>query len=128
MDLMARLAAQNRASRSVGAFFTGHDILVTPTIGQLPAPHGTLGYTSEDYTVDGWLTRIFEYGPFAVVFNATGQPAISLPLGESVNGLPIGVQFVAPYGREDLLLRLAARLAEALPWRYRTPAVFVPAS
>jgi amidase len=114
--LMAQFAAQNRASRSAGAFFTDYDILVTPTLGQLPAPHGTLDYNSDEYTVDSWLTRIFEYGPFAVVFNVTGQPAISLPLGRSTSGLPIGIQFVAAYGREDLLVRLAARLAEALPW------------
>jgi hypothetical protein len=53
-----------------------------------------------------------------------GQPAISLPLGQSESGLPIGVQFVAPYGREDLLLRVAARLEQAMPWKTRTPAVF----
>jgi amidase len=116
MGLMARFAAQNRTSRSVGAFFTDHDILLTPTLGQLPALHGTFDYNSDEYTVDSWLTRIFEYGPFAVVFNVTGQPAISLPLGRSRSGLPIGTQFVAAAGREDLLLRLAARLAEALPW------------
>jgi amidase len=53
-----------------------------------------------------------------------GQPAISLPLSQSESGLPIGVQFVAPYGREDLLLRVAARLEQAMPWKTRTPAVF----
>jgi len=57
-----------------------------------------------------------------VVFNLTGQPALSLPLGQSASGLPIGVQFVAPYGREDTLIRVAALLEQALPWRDRTPA------
>jgi amidase len=125
MDLLVRLAAQNRVSRTVGAFFTEYDLLVTPTIGQLPAPHGTLTYDNPEHTVDSWLRSIFDYGPFAMVFNVTGQPAISLPLGQSAHGLPIGVQFVAPYGREDLLFRIAARLEEALPWKDRIPPVFV---
>jgi amidase len=54
---------------------------------------------------------MFDYGPFTAPFNIGGQPAISLPLGHSRAGLPIGVQLVAPYGREDLLLRVAGALA-----------------
>ena len=89
-------------TRSVGAFFTDYDLLVTPTLGQLPAPHGTLRYDDPAHSRE--LARaLFDYGPFTVVFNISGQPAISLPLARSENGLPIGVQFVAPYGREDLL-------------------------
>jgi amidase len=113
---MACFAAQNRVTRKVGAFFTEYDLLVTPTIGQLPAPHGTLTYDNPEHTVDSWLRSIFDYGPFTVVFNVSGQPAISLPLGRSAGGLPIGVQLVAPYGREDVLLRVAAKLEEAMPW------------
>jgi amidase len=124
LGLMAQLDAQNTVSRSVGAFFTEYDLLVTPTLGQLPAPHGTLQYNNPEHTVDSWLESIFEYGPFAVLFNVTGQPAVSLPLGQSTSGLPIGVQFVAPYGREDLLFQVAARLEEALPWHDRAPGVF----
>jgi amidase len=54
----------------------------------------------------------------------TGQPAISLPLHWNAQGLPIGVQLVADYGREDLLIRLASRLEEASPWSERRPTVF----
>ncbi|WP_436760915.1 amidase [Streptosporangium sp. V21-05] len=120
--LMGAFDAQNRVSRSVGAFFTGYDLLVTPTLGRLPAPHGTLRYDDPGHTVTSWLESIFDYGPFTAVFNISGQPAISLPLGRSAEGLPIGVQLVAAYGREDLLLRVAARLEEAVPWKDRTPA------
>ncbi|WP_020673970.1 amidase [Amycolatopsis nigrescens] len=121
LELMAMLDAHNRVSRSVGAFFTTHDLLVTPTLGQLPAPHGTLRYDDPGHTTRSWLESLFAYGPFTVVFNISGQPAISLPLGQSQSGLPIGVQLVAPYGREDLLFRIAAQLEQAMPWAQRQP-------
>jgi amidase len=57
------------------------------------------------------------------MFNATGQPAISLPLHWSADGLPVGAQLVAPYGREDVLIRVAAQLEEAEPWAERWPAL-----
>lgn len=110
LDLLRTFDAHNRISRAVGAFFAGYDVLVTPTIAQLPAPHGTLDYDNPAYTVDSWLRRLFEYGPFTALFNISGQPAVSLPLGRSRSGLPIGVQLVAGAGREDLLLRIAGAL------------------
>ncbi len=127
LDLMAAIDAQHRVTRPVGLFFTRHDLLVTPTLGQLPAPHGTLDYDNPDHTVRSWLRRIFEYGPFTAPFNVSGHPAISLPLGQSREGLPIGVQLVAAYGREDLLLRVATQLEEAVPWKDRRPPVSVDA-
>lgn len=121
LGLQAMLDAQNRVSRAVGPFFTDHDLFVTPTLGELPPPHGTLSSDEPGHTVESWLRKLFAHGPFTVVFNLTGQPALSLPLGQSASGLPIGVQFVAPYGREDILIRVAAVLEQALPWRDRTP-------
>ena len=59
---------------------------------------------------------------FAAVFNITGQPAVSLPLGQSASGVPIGVQLVAAPGREDVLLRIASQLEAAHPWVDRRPA------
>jgi amidase len=116
LDLIAAFNAQNQVSRSVGAFFTEYDLLVTPTLGRLPAPHGTLRFDDPAHTPESWLESLFDYGPFTVVFNISGQPALSLPLGRGATGLPIGVQLIAPYGREDLLFRLAARFEEAAPW------------
>ena len=122
LDLIAAFGAQNQVTRSVGAFFTGYDLLVTPTLGQLPAPHGTLQYDNPAHTLTSWLRSLFDYGPFTVVLS--GQPAISLPLGQSASGLPVGVQIVARYGREDLPLQIAAQLEQAMPWRDRTPRCF----
>jgi amidase len=100
---------------------TGRDLLVTPTVGT-PAPElGVLNW-SENSSEESALASI-TFNPFAPAFNHTGQPAISLPLGESATGLPIGVQLVAAYGREDLLIRVAAQLEDAMPWHDRRPAV-----
>jgi amidase len=125
LDMMAAFGAQNRVTRSVGAFFTEYDLLITPTLGRLPAPHGTLRYDDPGHTLASWLQAIFDYGPFTMVFNISGQPAISLPLGQSDGGLPIGVQFIAPYGREDLLLQIASQMEQAMPWNRRIPRFFV---
>lgn len=123
VDLVAGLNAAGRVSRAVARFFADTDLLVTPTLARPPAPHGTLDYDEDGHTVESWLRTLFDHGPFTAVFNIAGQPAISLPLGESADGLPIGVQLVAAHGREDLLLRVAGQLERALPWAHRTPAV-----
>lgn len=92
----------------------GYDLLVTPTIA-VPPPR--IGYLSEP----GHGYRIFELLQYTAQFNVTGQPAISLPLHWTADGLPVGVQLVAAYGREDLLVRVAAQLEQAQPWVQRVP-------
>lgn len=124
VELVAALNAADRLGRSVARFFTAHDLLVTPTLGRLPARHGELDYDEEGHSVDSWLRALFDYGPFTALFNITGQPAISLPLGHSAGGLPIGVQLVAAHGREDLLFQVAGQLETVLPWHHRRPPIF----
>jgi amidase len=99
----------------------GFDLLVTPTIGAPPPRLGELLPTPDNPMAgtDKALALI----PFTVPFNISGQPAISLPLHWNDAGLPIGVQLVAAYGREDLLIRVAAQLEQAQPWSARRPAV-----
>ncbi|MFD3455394.1 amidase [Streptomyces sp. NPDC058691] len=121
LELMAAVDAQHRVTRAVGRFFTAYDLLLTPTLGALPAPHGTLVQDDPRHTVRSWLRRLFAYGPFTAAFNVAGNPAVSLPLGLSREGLPVGVQLVAAQGREDLLLGVAAQLEQAVPWRDRRP-------
>ena len=81
---------------------------------------GTVGPSSGDGEY-GLAGRMATYGMFTFPFNVTGQPAVSLPLHWSADGLPIGVQLVAAYGREDVLIRLAAQLEAARPWAGRRP-------
>src|SRR4051794_4901305 len=108
-------------SRMIAAWFeSGFDLLLTPTLGEPPPPLGSFDDSGED-PVEG-LLRGVQTATFVATFNVTGQPAISLPLHWSDDGLPIGVQLVAGFGEEDLLLRVAAQLEEARPWADRVPA------
>ena len=123
LDVAAAIDAQNRVTRTIGHFLTRYDILLTPTVAQLPLPHRTLDYNEAGHTTRSWIRRILEFGPFTAPFNVSGHPAISLPLGQSREGLPIGVQLVAAYGRDDLLLQVAAQLEQAMPWSARLPPI-----
>jgi amidase len=102
-----------------GVHESGFDLLLTPTMGEPPPLLGSFDDTGAD-PMDAFH-RAFIDGCFTAAFNATGQPAISLPLHWSEAGLPIGVQLVAPLGREDLLLRVAAQLEQAVAWADRIP-------
>jgi amidase len=96
----------------------GFDLLLTPTMAKPPA---CLGEIRGD-NADGALLAATPYAAFTVPFNVTGQPAMSMPLSWN-DGLPIGVQFVAAPGREDVLFRVAAQLEAARPWINRRPPV-----
>jgi amidase len=96
----------------------GFDVLVTPTLACPPPKLGLVNNLEHAARVIPDIIR------FTAPFNVTGQPAITLPLHWTAEGLPIGVQLVAAYGREDLLLRLAAQVEEAQPWRHKVPRVF----
>ncbi|HEU5226646.1 MAG TPA: amidase family protein, partial [Ktedonobacteraceae bacterium] len=123
VDLLRALRLCNTITRGVGAFFQSYDVLVTPTVATPPPPLGLLNQNDPNLDPRGWLNKLFALIPFTPLFNVTGQPAISLPLGQSRDGLPIGVQLVARYGDEAILLRLAAQLEEAMPWASRRPAI-----
>ncbi|MGH9012562.1 MAG: amidase [Acidimicrobiia bacterium] len=109
-------------SRGVAAWWAeGNDVLVTPTIPEPPVPLGELSASAPDQF--GVLMRLGGLTSFTAPFNVTGQPAVSLPLHWNDDGLPIGVQLVAAYGREDVLIRLASQLEQAKPWADRRPRV-----
>lgn len=124
LDIVHGLDAQNRVSRAVAAFFVDHDILVTPTMRVLPLAIGALDYDDPRCSAREWLGRLLEVSPFVSPFNISGNPAISIPLAQSREGLPIGVQLVAAHGNEGLLLATAAQLEQAAPWSDRIPPVY----
>jgi amidase len=106
-------------ARRMAAWWSDHDLLVTPTVA---APPPELGwFTAAGPDSEG--SRIARFIPYTGQFNMTGQPAISLPLHWTPDGLPVGVQLVAGYGREDLLVRIASQLEQAAPWAERRPRV-----
>jgi amidase len=106
-------------ARRMAAWWQDHDLLLTPTLG---APPPELGwFTAEGPEREG--PRIVSFIPYTAQFNMTGQPAVSLPLHQTPGGLPVGVQLVAGYGREDLLVRVASQLEQAAPWADRHPPV-----
>jgi amidase len=108
-------------SRMIAGWFeSGFDLLLTPTLGEPPPPLGSFDDSGEDPVAA--LMRGAQTATFTATFNVTGQPAVSLPLHWSDEGLPIGVQLVASFGEEDLLLRVASQLEEARPWADRVPA------
>jgi amidase len=117
------LAAQERlhaASRRIAAWWRdGFDLLLTPTCGEPPPRLGEFG-PQADNPLAGFL-RAAPFGTFTAPFNTTGQPAISLPVHQSAEGLPVGAHLVAAYGREDLLLSVAAQLEEDIGWAQRRP-------
>jgi amidase len=109
-------------SRGVAAWWAdGNDVLVTPTSSEPPVPLGELSADAPDQLAA--MIRMGRLTTFTGPFNVTGQPAISLPLHWNDDGLPIGVQLIAAYGREDVLFRLAAQLEQAQPWADRRPVI-----
>jgi amidase len=113
---VAALSEIHRFSARVQQWWAdGWDLLLTPTISEPPPPLGEYAAKPDD---PFWpVVRAVAEVAYTIPFNMTGQPAISLPLHQTPEGLPVGVQLVAAYGREDLLLRVAAQLEQASPWR-----------
>ena len=116
---VANRARVGRWARRIAHWWTDHDLLVTPTLG---SPPPRLGWFTEDGP-ETERKRIRSYSPYTAAFNMTGQPAMSVPLHWTPEGLPVGVHIVAPYGREDLLIRVASQLERAAPWADRRPPV-----
>jgi amidase len=121
-DYLEAAALEQHWATRIAAWWTeGRDLLLTPTVCEPPPPVAELAALARD----PWqlLARLAPHMAFTEPFSVTGQPAISLPLGWSESGLPLGVQLIAEHGREDLLLRVAAQLERAQPWHQRRPRV-----
>lgn len=141
-DYVAARHALQAAARRVAPFFAAHDVLLTPTLARPPVLHRslqprgaeaavmqTLGRLRAGRTLRLLLSltpsveRVYEFIPFTPVFNITGQPAMSVPLHWTPDGLPVGVQFVGRHADEATLFRLAGQLERARPWQHRVPPI-----
>jgi amidase len=115
----------NKYRRTFGKFFEQYDMLLTPTLTKLPESHGKYSKMRTDVDYEGFMRLCEETKVHTTAANVTGQPAITLPLGHSRSGLPIGIQFMARFGEEETLIRLASLLEKEMPWQDRIPPVHV---
>ena len=119
------LDAVNRVhgvGRTLAGFFERYDMLLTPTLAEPPARIGRFAPHNEDF-IDHRLgpKGILPYSPYTPIFNASGQPAMSVPLHWNDGGLPIGIHLAARFGADETLIALAAELETASPWFDRMP-------
>ncbi|MFZ4875895.1 amidase [Janthinobacterium sp. Mn2066] len=124
VDFVAALAVRNTVTRHSGAFFAQYDVLLTPTLPDLPWQLGRYAENEDQLDGIGWTARLFEHSPYTPLANVAGLPAMSVPLAMSADGVPIGMQFMAGYGADGVLLRLAGQLERAAPWSARRPQVW----
>ena len=108
-----------RIVREIARFSLPYDIWITPVVAEPPLPLGSFDSPPND-PLRG-LRRAESFAPFTPICNFTGQPAMSVPLYWNSEGLPIGVHFIARFGDEATLFRLAAQLESARPWASRVP-------
>jgi amidase len=125
-DYLAAVAQHQLLSRVVAGLYSTYDLLLTPTLGEVPPPLGSFDDSGPD-PLDA-IRRAGLTAAFTALCNVTGQPAISLPLHWSEEGLPIGTQLIGAYGAEDLLIRVASQLEQAHPWADRVPPLFAAAA
>ncbi|NNC91954.1 MAG: amidase, partial [Acidimicrobiia bacterium] len=113
----ARLVLQRQVYR-LAEFFSSYDLLLTPVLG---SPAVRIGEIDAEGDFDELVDRLYRYVAYTPVANVGGNPAMSVPLHWNRDGLPIGVQFTAPFAADGQLFRLAAQLEEARPWRDKRP-------
>lgn len=105
-------------ARQMAAYIADFDAILTPTLTRLPAPLGDMSMQTDFRT---FRRKVSRYATFLAIINASGQPAANVPLHRTNANLPVGIQIIAPFGMEDLLLRLSAQLEHVSPWAERHP-------
>ncbi len=112
--------------RQLGAFYEEYDLLLTPVMAQSTPPLGSpFNLVQEGQSLDEWFENAFQLIPITPLNNFTGTPAISLPMCRDGNGMPLGMHFMAPMGREDRLFNIAGQLEQIAPWIDKRPGVHV---
>jgi len=122
-DLVATHSFLNKFRRTFGDFFQQYDLLITPTLSLPPGLIGKYSTQRNDLSFVEYIRMTDEINMHMPAANITGLPAISLPLGQSNSGLPLGVQFISRFGNEVLLIRLASALEKVMSWRDRIPPI-----
>jgi len=117
----------NQFRRELGNFWRQYDIWLSPTTAQVAEPHGRYNQSRQDIELKEWMNLLEDPVQFCLLYNISGCPAISLPLAQHSQGLPIGVQLGAAYGEESVLFQLASALELAMPWQDRVPPIHVGA-
>ena len=107
-------------ARQMATYMQDCDVILTPTLTQLPTPLGTLSMAGD---FESFRRKAGRYTAFLAIINASGQPAASLPLHWTAQGLPVGVQLIGRFGAEDTILRLSAQIERAAPWVQRYAAL-----
>jgi len=120
-EYLLALQDLQKLTRDIARFFVDYDIWLTPTLGGPPVALGTFKFSGGDPFE--LRRRMAAFSPFTYISNATGQPAMSVPLYWSREGLPVGTHFLGRFGDEAALFRLAAQMEEARPWTKRRPPV-----
>ena len=119
-ELLESRNATQRFGREMAAWWAdGWDLLLTPSTARPAPPIGKLTSTAEK-PLRSFINSL-PYGTFTLPFNLSGQPAISIPMGQTAGGLPLGAQLAAAYAREDLLLQVAAQIEATPPWPHIPP-------
>jgi len=122
VDYALSLSAVAQYRRAMQSWWSdGWDLLLTPTLAEVPIKLGTI--VNDPDNPMSPMRRAGGFVAFTPPFNTSGQPAISLPLEWTAEDLPVGVQLVAAYGREDILIRIASQLEQANPWADRRPEI-----
>jgi amidase len=101
----------------MAAVLQDFDVLLSPTLAEPPAPIGRFKPVNTDFMdYRNGPNGVFAYSPYTAVFNASGQPAVSLPLHWAEGDLPVGVHFAARFGEDEMLMGLARQIEMAMPW------------
>lgn len=124
-DYVRAIAGFHQLSRVMESYMDGFDLVLTPTLTQLPLPLGSL---SMDTDFRSFRRQAAQYTMFLAIINASGQPAASVPLHWTEDGVPVGIQLIGRYGDEDLLLRISAQLEATAPWSARYATLEFPAA
>ena len=123
-DYLAAVNKVHAYGRQMAKAFDNYDILLSATLAEPPAKVGRFTHDRDDYEAyrvgEG---GVFEYSPFCAVFNASGQPAATVPMHWTAGGLPVGVHLAAAYGADATLIAVCAQLEAAAPWAHRQPAM-----